>query len=127
MQLIIHYKCLSKDILLFQTDEKALRSPVNASILLASFTYGWRVHNWKQFFNVIDEKLVEQPFISLLQDQMMVDMKENFRYGRVERSYIVYQLETGSKEHSLGCLQALIETNISSLIDSKIYSLVSVQ
>lgn len=88
MQLIIHYKCSSKDILLFQTDEKALRSPVNAPILLASFAYGWRVHNWKQFFNVIDEKLVEQPFISLLQDD-----------GRHEGKFSVWQ--SGTKLHGL--------------------------
>ena len=74
MKPIIDQKCLFSGILLFQTDEKALRSPVNFPILLASFAYSWSVHNWKQFFNIIDEKLVEQPFISLLQDQMIVDI-----------------------------------------------------
>ena len=56
----------SESILLFQTDVKALGTPKNTPIFLASLTNSWSVHNWKQFLNIINQKLVKQPFISLL-------------------------------------------------------------
>lgn len=56
----------SESILLFQTDVKALGTTENTPIFLASLTNSWSVHNWKQFLNIIYQKLVKQPFISLL-------------------------------------------------------------
>lgn len=58
-----------KRLLFFQTDEKTLWAPEDTPILLARFTNSWSVDNWKQLLNIIDEKLVEQPFISLLWTQ----------------------------------------------------------
>lgn len=66
----------SEIILLFQTDVKSLWMPKNASIFLASFTNSWSVHNWKQFLNIIDQKLVKQPFISLLENT--TKLKQSF-------------------------------------------------
>lgn len=53
-------------VLLSQTDVKTLRMPENAPIFLASLTNCWGVHNRKQFLNIINQKLIKEPFISLL-------------------------------------------------------------
>jgi len=57
---------MKKGLLFFQTDIKTLRTPKNASVFLACFSNRWSVNNRKQFLNIIDQKLVEQPFIPLL-------------------------------------------------------------
>lgn len=57
-------------ILLFQTDVKSLRTPENATVLLASLTNSWSVHNRKKLLNIINKKFVKQPFIPLLQSNI---------------------------------------------------------
>ena len=54
----LFYNCYNTShqiaILLFQTDVKALRTPENATVLLASLANSWSVHNREKFLNIID-------------------------------------------------------------------------
>lgn len=59
--------CEKMFILLLQTDVQTLRTPEDASIFLTSLPDSGCIDNWEQFFNVVDEKFVEKPFISFLQ------------------------------------------------------------
>lgn len=53
-------------LLLFQADIESLRTPENAAVLLASFTYDGCVDYGKQLLDIVYQKLVKEPFISLL-------------------------------------------------------------
>lgn len=61
-------RVINDNILLFQADVETLWLPENATILLASLTNCWCVHNWKQLLDVINQKLVEQPLVPFLKD-----------------------------------------------------------
>ena len=57
---------VKRDILLFQTNKKTLRTPEDTPIFLACLTNSRSVDDWEQLLNIVDQKLVEQPFIHLL-------------------------------------------------------------
>jgi hypothetical protein len=54
--------------LIVNRDEETTRSTEDKAELLASETHRWRVDERHHLLNVLSEKTVEQPFISVLQN-----------------------------------------------------------